>query len=51
MADIHNQSGHPGVKRALYFAWLVDPQVSNETANSVMKACKTCRSIDPAPFR
>ena len=51
VTDIHHQSGHPGVKRTLYFARLVDPQVSKETANSVVKACKTCRSIDPAPVR
>ena len=40
--DIHRQSGHPGAKRTLYFARLFDPQVSKETANSVVKACKTC---------
>ena len=51
VADIHHQSGHPGAKQTLYFARLVDPQVSKETANPVMKACETCRSIDPAPVR
>ena len=51
VADIHHQSGHLGVKQTLYFARLVDPQVSKETANSVVKACETCRSIDPAPVR
>ena len=30
---------------------LVDPQVYKETADSVVKACETCRSIDPAPVR
>ena len=49
MADIHHQSGHSGVKRTLYFARLVDPQVSKDTAKFVVKACKTCRSIDLAP--
>ena len=49
VADIHHQSGHPSVKRTLYFARLVDPQVSKETAKSVVKACETCRSIDLAP--
>ncbi len=43
------QSGHLGAKRTLYFARSVDPQVSKETAKSVVKACETCRSIDPAP--
>ena len=51
VADIHHQSGHPGAKQTLYFARLVDPQVSKETANSVVKACETCQSIDPAPVR
>ena len=51
VADIHHQNGHPGAKRTLYFARLVDPQVSKETANSVMKACETCQSIDPAPVQ
>ena len=50
VAPLH-QSGHPGAKRTIYFARLVDPQVSKETANSVVKACETCRSIDPAPVR
>ena len=49
MADIHHQSGHPGEKWTLYFARLVDPQVSKETAKSVVKACETCQSIDLAP--
>ena len=49
VANIHHQSGHPGAKRTLYFARLIDPQVSKGTANSVMKACETCRLIDPAP--
>ena len=48
-ADIHPQSEHPGVKWTLYFARLVDPQVSKETAKSVVRACETCRSIDLAP--
>ena len=34
MVDIHHQRGHLGTKRTLYFARLVDPQVSKETANS-----------------
>ena len=51
VADIHHQSGHPGAKRTLYFTRLVDLQVSKETANSVVKACETCRLIDLAPVR
>ena len=51
VADIHQQSGHLCAKQTLYFARLVDPQVSKETAKSVVKACEACRSIDPAPVR
>ena len=51
VADIHHQSEHPGAKQTLYWARLVDPQVFKETANSVVKACKTCQSIDPVPVR
>ena len=41
VAEIHHQSGQLGAKQTLYFARLVDPQVSKETANSVVKACET----------
>ena len=41
MADIHHQSEHPGAKQTLYFARLVDSQVTKETANSVVKHCET----------
>ena len=51
VADIYHQSGHPGVKWTLYFTRSVDLQVSKETAKSVVKACKTCQAIDPAPVR
>ena len=51
VANIHCQSGHPGVKRTLYFARLVNPQVSKKEVKSVVKACETCQSIDPAPVR
>ena len=47
VANIHHESGHLSAKRTLYFARLVDSQVSKETANSV----ETYRSIDPAPVR
>ena len=44
-------TGHPRMKQTLYFASLVDLQVSKETAKSDVKGCETCRSIDPAPVR
>ena len=41
VADIHHQSGHPGAKRTLYFARLVDLQVSKETVN----CCESLRNL------
>lgn len=49
VADMHHQSGHPGMKRTLYFGRSVDSQVSKETAKFVVKTYETCCSIDPAP--
>ena len=51
VAKVHCQSGHPGVNRTLYFARLVDPHVSKKDVRSIVRACETCRSIDPAPVR
>ena len=42
VADIHHQSGHPGLKRILYFARSVDPQVSKEIA----KFEKSAKPVD-----
>lgn len=49
VTHIHQQSGHPGVKRTLYFARIVDPTVSKELIKSVVRTCEACQSIDPAP--
>ena len=49
VAYIHQQSGHPGVKRTMYFARTVDPTVSKELIKSVVRTCEACQSIDPAP--
>ena len=43
VTDIHQKSGHPGVKRTLYFARIIDPTVSKE----VVRDCEACQSIDP----
>ena len=48
---IHHASGHPGVRRTLYFARRADERVTRRVAQSVVSACQTCRSIDPAPER
>ena len=49
MTDIHQKSGHPGVKRKLYFPKIIDTTVSKELVRSVARACEACQSIDPAP--
>ena len=49
VAKIHCQSGYPGINRTLYFARLVDPHVSKKDMRSIVRACETCWSIDPAP--
>lgn len=46
VTNIHHQSGHPGVKRTLYFARSVALLVFKKLVESVVKACQ---SIDPAP--
>ena len=49
VAKVYCQSRHPGVNRTLYFARLVDPHVSKKDVRSIVRACETCWSIDPAP--
>ena len=46
---IHHASGHPGVRRTLYFAKRANVQVTRRVVQSVVSSCQTCRSIDPAP--
>jgi len=46
---IHQSSGHPGVKRTLYFVKLVIPGASRAAVRAVVRDCKKCQSIDPAP--
>ena len=43
--SIHHRSGHPGVKRTLYFIRQIDPTAS------VVRNCEKCQSIDPPPTR
>ena len=50
VADIHQKSGYPGVKRKLYFARIIDLTISKELVKSVVKTCEACQSIDPALF-
>uniref|UniRef100_A0A5S6Q541 RNase H domain-containing protein n=1 Tax=Trichuris muris TaxID=70415 RepID=A0A5S6Q541_TRIMR len=51
IARIHHASGHPGVKRTLYFTKRVNSMVTRRQVRNVVLSCETCRSIDPAPIR
>ena len=42
---------HFGVKRTLHFARQVDPSVTRTQVQAVVKACRECASVDPAPIR
>ena len=49
VTDIHQKSGHLGVKRTLYFARIIVLTVSKELVRSVVRACEACQSIHPVP--
>ena len=51
IADIHHATGHPDVKRTLYFVRRVHPTVTRRQVHDVVKGCETCHSIDPAPVK
>ncbi|KFD49052.1 hypothetical protein M513_10100 [Trichuris suis] len=51
IAEVHCASGHPGVRRTLYFARRRDPRISRRDVSNVVGSCDTCRSIDPAPAK
>ena len=46
IADIHKQTGHLGIKRALYFVRSVDPSASIKVVKSVVRECEACQCID-----
>ena len=46
---IHQCSGHPGVRRTLYFVRQVSSAVSKAAVRMVVRACERCQSIDPVP--
>lgn len=51
MRRIHETSGHPGIKRTLYFCRRVHPSVTRRQVRAVVNECNDCRSVDPAPVR
>ena len=46
---VHQQSGHPGVWRILYFVKQITPGVSKAAVKAVVREYEECQSIDPAP--
>ena len=51
IARVHHESGHPGVRRTLYFAKRTLSSVTRKQVHEVVSRCEVCRSIDPAPVR
>ena len=51
IARVHHESGHPGVRRTVYFVKRVHPGVTKRQVRSIVSRCETCRSIDPAPVK
>ncbi|KAG0725027.1 hypothetical protein GWK47_039405 [Chionoecetes opilio] len=49
IAKIHVTSGHPGIKRTLYFCKKLYPTVQRQQVRDVIQVCRECQSIDPAP--
>ena len=50
LKDLHNMH-HFGKERMLYLARNVNPKITMEAVQEVVKQCKECQSIDPAPTR
>lgn len=51
IANIHTTSGHPGVRRTMYFCRRLYPTVRRKHVRDVVRNCRQCQSIDPAPAR
>ena len=51
IASIHEETGHHGIKRTLYFSRKVSPAVTRRDVRRVVKACQVCQSMDPAPVK
>ena len=51
IARIHEETGHYGIKRTLYFSRKLSQAVTKKDVRRVVKACQVCQSIDPAPVK
>ena len=46
---VHRQSGHPGVRRTLYFVKQIALEVSKAAVKTIVRECEECQSIELAP--
>lgn len=52
IARTHQDAGHPGVRRTLYFARReINRSVTRKMAQLVVRQCQICQSVDPAPVK
>ncbi|XP_045105468.1 uncharacterized protein LOC123500980, partial [Portunus trituberculatus] len=51
IANIHETTGHPGIRRTLFFCRKLYPGVQREQVRNVVLHCRECQSIDPAPAK
>ncbi|KHJ40534.1 integrase core domain protein [Trichuris suis] len=51
IAEVHHASGHPGVRRTLYFSSCRDPRITKRDVSRVVSTCDISQSIDPAPVK
>ena len=52
IANKHQDAGHPGVHRTLYFARRdIARSITRGMVQSVLKRCQICQSVDPAPVK
>ena len=49
--EIHHATGHPEIKRTLYFVKRVIPEVTKWQVHAVVANCDVCQSINPAPVK
>ena len=48
---VHEKSGHPGIRRTLYFCKRAHVAASKATVKQVIERCQVCAAIDPAPVQ
>lgn len=51
MIEMQLPSGHPGVRRTIYFVIWDAPSISKDVVKGVVRKCTECKSVDPAPIR